>query len=213
MLLGTMQSAPGVQIATVVVPVALYFLVLGLLNTRRRPQLLRGRVDFILLLTALSPLVICPLAAWVGASTPVLAAAGAAALAAIWLLSPSQASWVIYNITAAEALDAVERTLDRTGMNFRHRPEERTFHLADGQIELSGFSLLRNVSLRMTGCDARSAHLFERALAKQVRTLNAETTPMAMAMLLVATAMLVAPLAIVAPKAVELVRILTGLLY
>ena len=36
---------------------------------------------------------------------------------------------------------------------------------------------------------------------------------MAMAMLLVATAMLVAPLVMVAPKAVEIVRSLTGMLY
>ena len=53
----------------------------------------------------------------------------------------------------------------------------------------------------------------DRALAGRMELLSAQTTPMAMAMLLVATTMLVAPLAMVAPRAVEIVRILTGLLY
>jgi hypothetical protein len=80
-------------------------------------------------------------------------------------------------------------------------------------VEFSSFSLLRNVTVRMTGCDHRTAQLFEQALAGRMELLSAQTTPMAMAMLLVATTMLVAPLAMVAPRAVEIVRILTGLLY
>ena len=78
---------------------------------------------------------------------------------------------------------------------------------------MSGFPLLRNISIRMTGCESRAADLFERALSRNVESLTAQTTPAAMAMLLVATAMFVAPLAMAAPKAVELVRIITGLLY
>jgi len=211
MLLSTMQ--PGMQIAAAIGPVALYFLVLGLLNTRRRPQLVRGRVDFILLLAALCPLVICPLAAWTGWSSVAIAAAAAAALAAVWMLSPSRESWVIYNITGAEALDAVANALDQAGLDHARRPDMQSFTVPGGEISLSSFPLLRNVSIRMAGCDARSAQLFEQALAGNVSRLGAQTTPMAMAMLLVATAMLVAPLVMVAPKAVELVRIISGLLY
>ncbi|MGB2822184.1 MAG: hypothetical protein WBF17_14465, partial [Phycisphaerae bacterium] len=56
----------SLRIATVVVPVALYFLVLGLLNSRPRPQLLRGRRDFALLIVALSPLFVLPVLHWAG---------------------------------------------------------------------------------------------------------------------------------------------------
>jgi len=213
MLLCSVESGAGVQIAAVAAPVALYFLVLGLLNTRRHPQLVRGRVDFILLMAALAPLAICPLAAWVGSSPVAMAAAGAAALAAAWLLSPPRESWVIYNIAPAAAASVVERALRRAGLDFAHEPGEQTFRLGDGQVRLSSFPLLRNVSIRAVGCDGRACDLFERALAEHVVRLDARTTPAAMAMLLVATVMLVAPLAMVAPKAVELVRILTGLLY
>ena len=36
----------SMRIVTVVMPVAVYFLILGLLNSRRHPQLLTGRRDF-----------------------------------------------------------------------------------------------------------------------------------------------------------------------
>jgi hypothetical protein len=40
---GIEQLGISLRIAMVVVPVALYFLILGLLNSRPCPQLLRGR--------------------------------------------------------------------------------------------------------------------------------------------------------------------------
>jgi hypothetical protein len=213
MMLSTVQSGVPLQIAAVVAPVSLYFLVLGLLNTRSRPQMLSGRLDFAMLVVALSPLLVCPLLSWASQSYLAMAAAGAVGVAAIWLLSPAHASWVIYNITPAEAVDAVAKALERGGLPFRRRQGEHIFRLPGGQVEFSSFSLLRNVTVRMTGCDHRTAQLFEQALAGRMELLSAQTTPMAMAMLLVATTMLVAPLAMVAPRAVEIVRILTGLLY
>jgi len=213
MILSTVQSGVPLQIAAVVAPVSLYFLVLGLLNTRSRPQMLRARLDFAMLVVALSPLVVCPLLAWAGQSCLAVAAAGAVGVAAVWLLSPARANWVIYNITPAEADDAVGEALRRGGLTFQRRRGERLFILPGGQVELGSFPLLRNVTVRMTGCDWRTVHIFEQALAGRMELLSAQTTPMAMAMLLVATTMLVAPLAMVAPRAVEIVRILTGLLY
>jgi hypothetical protein len=213
MMLSTVQSGVPLQIAAVVAPVSLYFLVLGLLNTRSRPQMLSGRLDFAMLVVALSPLLVCPLLSWAGRLYPALAAAGAAGVAAVWLLSPARASWVIYNITPAEAADAVAKALERAGLTFQRRQGETLFLLPGGKVELGSFSLLRNVTVRMTGCDWRTVHLFEQALAGRMELLTAQTTPAAMAMLLVATTMLVAPLAMVAPRAVEIVRILTGLLY
>lgn len=213
MLLSTVQSGPFLLIAAVVVPVSLYFLVLGLLNTRHRPQLLRARRDFAMLIVALSPLLVCPLLTWMGHSLAALAVAAAVAVAAMLALRPPRASWVVYNITPAEAFDAVARSLERGGLSFERDQGDRIFRLPHGSVELSSFPLLRNVSIRMTGCDDRAVELFERALAGRIELLSAQTTPMAMALLLVATAMLVAPLVMVAPKAVEIVRILTDMLY
>ena len=60
MILGSADLGSTVRVATVVVPVAVYFLILGLLNSRRRPQMLSGRLDFALMITALSPLFLVP---------------------------------------------------------------------------------------------------------------------------------------------------------
>jgi hypothetical protein len=213
MMLSTIQSGIPLQIAAVVAPVSLYFMVLGLLNTRSRPQMLRARLDLAMLAGALSPLVVCPLMSWAGQSYLAMAAVAAGGVAAIWLLSPARASWVIYNITPAEAQAAVAKALDRAGMAFQRSQGEQFLLLQGGHVELGSFPLLRNVTVRMTGCDRPTVHTFEQALAGRIELLSAQTTPTAMAMLLVATTMLVAPLAMVAPRAVEIVRILTGLLY
>jgi hypothetical protein len=84
---------------------------------------------------------------------------------------------------------------------------------SDGaEVDVAGFPLLRNVSIHMRNADARLAKRFEEQLARQLATIRAEPSPMAMAMLLVATGMLIAPVTMVAQRAGEIVRILTGML-
>jgi hypothetical protein len=202
-------ASPSMRIVTVVVPVALYFLLLGLLNSRRRPQLLTGRQDFVLLVAALGPLFALPaVEVW---GLPALVAAAAAAAAAVVLLAPRGASWVIYNLPAARARDAVAEALDRAQLPAR--PVADGFDLAAGpRVRLRRFSLLRNVSIRLTGAGREAAGRFEAALADVLGGVRVETSPMAVSLLLVATAMLVAPLALVAHRAGELVRLLTHLI-
>ena len=53
-MLGLEQYGLPLQVAAVVIPAAVYFLLLGLLNSQRTPQLLRSRTDFILLILAFS---------------------------------------------------------------------------------------------------------------------------------------------------------------
>jgi asparagine N-glycosylation enzyme membrane subunit Stt3 len=183
------ELSVSLRIATVVVPVALYFLILGLLNSRRRPQLLRGRRDFALLIVALSPLFVLPVLHWSGGS------------------------WVIYNVTPSQAVRAVGDALRAAGLDSSGRDGAFDLTGRAATVQVSPFPLLRNVSIRMTGTDRRASGRFEAALARQLGGISAETTPMAMALLLVAAAMLVAPLAMVAPRAGEIVRILTGMLY
>jgi hypothetical protein len=212
-VLGTTDLGVSLRITTVVVPVALYFLILGLLNSRPCPQLLRGRRDFALLLVALGPLFALPVLCWVQNVYVALGVLAAAAAVAFALVAPPAASWVIYNIAPAEAVRMVGEALAAAQLAFDR--EGGVFRLAGGQatVRLSAFPLLRNVSVRMTGADRALARCFEAALARRLHALPVETTPMAMALLLVAAAMLVAPLAIVAPRAGEIVRILTGMLY
>ena len=202
----------SLRVATVMVPIAMYFLILGLLNSRSRPQLLRGRHDFAMLLVALCPLFVLPVLSWSGGSWAALAAVGAAVGAGLALLSPPAPSWVIYNILPDDAAEAIRQALRLADIEFH--PGQGQFELGDGSaVRWSSFPLLRNVSVHLTGADPAVSRCFEAALAKRLGIISAETTPMAMALLLVATAMLVAPLALVAPRAGEIVRLLTGMLY
>jgi len=194
-----------------VAPVGVYFLILGLLNSRRHPQLLTGRLDAALLVGALGPLFVFPLVEYVGASWLTLAGLMALLVAAALLLGPARASWVIYNLTVEQARQAVARALGR--QRRQARPEAGGFRLAEGiEVNLEGFPLLRNVSVRLRGGDPGLARDFERSLSETLAKIPVETTPMAQSMLLVATAMLVVPATLVAHRAGDIVRILTDLL-
>jgi hypothetical protein len=198
-------------IATIVAPVALYFLVLGLLNSRRHPQLLTGRLDFAVLTAAISPLFLLPLLNWLGLSLAFAAAAVAVVGGGALVLVPRGCTWVVYNVHAEQVREAVSTALRRMGLEFR--PAEDGYDLGGPRVQVSGFSPLRNATIRLLGGDPRLARRFERALWEVLRGCEAQTSPMAVSLLLVAGTMLVAPLALMAHRVPEIVRLLTDLLH
>jgi len=213
-MLGIEQFDLPVQVAAVLVPAAVYFLLLGLLNSQRTPQLLRGRSDFILLVAAFFPVFCVPVLNYLGASFwSVLAVVGAAVGAAVLLAPPVIGNWVIYNIAMPEALRAAERALQTMGESFSRKG--RRLLLGQRQIVLrfTSLPLLRNVSVAAHGKDLRRFQReFEGLFSGQLATIRAEATPMAATFLLLATAMLVTPLALVADRMPEMVRIITDLI-
>lgn len=210
MFLASEHLSFAAQFAIVVVPVALYFLVLGLLNTRRSPQMLSGRQDFLLLLTALSPLLVLPALGLTGVrAESLLLVAGGLAGATVFL-APRGRHWVIYNLSLGEARRLLTDALADAGLS--GCSVSGGFELeGGGSVELTGFPLLRNVTIRLR-CPAGRGEAIERALAARVGRVEAETNPLAVGMLLVATGMMVIPLALVADRVPELVRIVTDLL-
>lgn len=212
-MLGSENLSISVRIATVVVPVAVYFLILGLLNSRKHPQLISGRLDFALLIAVLSPLFVLPALNYVGISLWSVLAAVAAVAGGIMLVAPRGPTWVIYNMPAAHARQAIADALGALGLGCT--PVEGDLHLADQRavVHISSFTLLRNVSIRLRGGSEQLARRFEAALSQRLASVHAETTPTAIGLLLVATAMMVAPLTLMAHRVPEIVRILTDLLY
>ena len=209
MLAGPTLSAPA-QIAAVVAPVALYFLVLGLLNSRPHPQLLTGRLDFAILTIAICPLFLLPLWSWLGFSIWFALAGGLIVGAGALLLAPRGRSWVIYNVRAAEARAAVAGALRRMGLEVRD--SEGLFDLGAARVQVGAFPPLRNATVRLHGGDRELAGRFERALWDVLRSCEVQTSPMAVSLLLVAATMLVAPLAMMAHRVPEIVRLLSDLL-
>lgn len=204
----------GIQfrLAALVVPVALYFLVLGLLNSRRTPQLLSARQDLATLMVALSPLAIFPAMDQFG-TAGLLAIGLVAAAVAIWMLiRPAGSAWVVYNLEHEQALQALEQSLKNMGLKFERQGRWLVLPDHNAQIEVSSFPLLRNVSVRLRGGDRQMASHLAGHLAAVLNGMEVQTSTMAVALLVVATAMLLAPVASIVSEAPEIVRILTDLL-
>ena len=212
-MMGFSQTSLAIQLTTVVVPVAVYFLVIGLLNTRRCPQVLSGRQDFALLFVAICPLFVLPILDALGHTGLAMAVAAGVVVAGIGLLAPRGRTWVIYNIRAARGREIASKCLDRMGAGYRAEKARLILDDGRGQVLLGGFAMLKNVSIRLEGFGDADADDFQRLLHQNLGRCEAEPNPMAVGLLMVATAMLVAPVTFMAHRGVpELVRMLTGLL-
>ncbi len=210
-MISTLYLGLSVQIATVVAPVAVYFLILGILNSRRHPQLLSGRQDFALLIAALSPLFVLPVLEYVGTSVLTVLAAVAGLVGLILLLAPRGHAWVIYNLSQSEARAAVTQALRRTHAAFREAPAGFALGDGKGRVEIGGFPLLRNAWVRLRGAEASLAGRFGADLSAVLAETRAEHNATGVSLLLVATAMLIAPLTLVAQDVPEIVRLVTDL--
>ena len=211
-MLGLENLDPSLRITVVVLPVAFYFLVLGLLNSRRHPQLLAARWDFALLVGAFCPLFVLPLAQCL-APWPIAALAAAAALVAcVVALAPRGPAWVIYNLHPQQIHGVIARALRRLGIEFQ--AHGGIFYSRRGRrlVQVKAFPLLRNASVRLGPCSRQQAAGFERALGQTLATEPAQTSPATAALLLVAMAMMVVPVTLVASRAGEIARIIADLI-
>lgn len=205
--------ASAIRIASVVVPVATYFLLLGLLNSRRKPQLLTGQQDFCLLMATLCPLFVLPILSSIGITTWTVSVALCASVGMVALLMPRQRTWVVYNLPSEMVRSVISQTaasmgeaVEPVGGNFRLKG-------TDGVIELGGFAILRNVSIRLRNVSEEFSHAFESALHRRLAQVYVETSPAAVSLLLVATAMLIVPTTLMVHRVPEIVRIISDLLH
>ena len=129
------------------------------------------------------------------------------------LLAPPGGAWVIYNLHASLARQVVAEALKAMGMDFV--AEGGGFRLPDRgiRVELKSFPLLHNVSIRMRGGNSQLSRSFHQALSIRLAEISTPTHVMAVSLLLVATAMLAAPLVLLAGDVPEIVRVISGLLY
>ncbi|MCD4823007.1 MAG: hypothetical protein K8S55_00225 [Phycisphaerae bacterium] len=210
-LLGMEQLEASLRIATVVVPVALYFLLLGFLNTRRHPQMLSARGDFALLMAALCPIAFGPAIQVLGGGVPMLVVCSLLLVLAVRYLGRPGHSLVIYNWPLEDGRKSIRRILTQMGKN--PTLTSRGMEIEEGTVlEISSFPILRNISLRLRGGDEKLWGEFQSRLTGRLRHVEAESSPMAVSMLMLATIMLVAPTALMVQQMPEIVRALTDLL-
>ena len=147
-----------IRFATVMVPLALYFLILGLLNTRHHPQVLAGRLDSSLLLLALSPLFVVPILHAVGVSMMSLVLSATGVVGVIAVLAPRGQTWVIYNASARQSRQAIDAALRSLGIPWRLHHAAWHFEDQVGRIEVMSFPMLKNVSVRFEGDEHLGLH-------------------------------------------------------
>lgn len=208
MLLGSEYLGASVRVATVIVPVAGYFFILGLLNTRRRPQMLTGRLDFSLLMLALCPGFVLPMLARFGLTPSGALVAMGVFAAGLWLFGPRGRSWVVYNLSSGQTDRVLRRAMDAMGWRYCTTTDGYRVEEHDVSLRVRDFWILHNVSVHLTGGSQELCRSFARELGSAVARASARTQAMAVAMLLVAMGMLVAPLAMVAHRVPEIVRLL-----
>ena len=205
MLLSIQDILMSLSLAQVIAPVATYFLILGLLNSRPRPQMLTGLEDALVLWGAMSMFFWPTLTAWLGMKLFVSILAASGVLLGMLFLTCRAKSWVVYNLPAEDARQIVRQVL--ADLQWSSRESKRDFRLPGGQcISFDGFALMRNVTIRLHGASADERQLFSRELAQRLSRTPAEVAVAASAMVMVAAGMLAVMATVMAPHAPEIAR-------
>lgn len=156
--------AEGYQVVDVLMlvgnllPLSLYFLILGLVNSHARPCLITSRSDFLVLTSVLVPVLLWPVPDlvrgqmyhWLGA---ILLFASAIFF---YLLPARDAGFVIYNLTQSRCRRLLDHVFERMGLSGRWLGNTWRADGLELSLELREFSLLSNVSLHFESGDAEA---------------------------------------------------------
>ncbi len=176
--MGGSIAIDSLLVVGLVAPIAVYFLMLGLVNSHSRPCLVSSRSDFVSLTIVMAPLLIAPMPAlanrslwWLLPLELVLAAWG------FFSMLPGRSDgWVIYNISARRCRAAIDAALRDLGWVGRWKGD--AWQGDCGELTLSSIPLLRNVTIHADWQTSRSAdRLGELDRALQRRLMRIEQLP------------------------------------
>jgi hypothetical protein len=195
-----------------VVPVAMYFLMLGLVNSQRRPYFVSGRRDFLILALVFCPVLILPLY-WLAMSNwlvfAVVLALGAALF--VLVLPKESTSWVIYNISRHHFHRVLERALRHLGLSWRWRHDRIEIDDTSLEIGFSGFALLRNVTVHLK-CDRKDQPLVHRissALEAELAHVKSRPATTGVVFLIIGAGLLIWPTFMMTQRLDALVKLFT----
>ncbi|NIL96214.1 MAG: hypothetical protein GTO53_02670 [Planctomycetales bacterium] len=171
-------------------PLAVYLLLMGLVNVSRRPLLTTGSRDFYALGIAVAGMMIVgPLELFMpdGASRPI---AWMLLLALYWmcltlLILMIRPRLVIYNVTGEQLRQALAAALARFRLEHRWAGDSLFLPELGVQLNLEGFPAMRNVSLVATAAKQsyRGWLKLERALVTELRSLTVQPQPLGYALI------------------------------
>lgn len=182
-----------------VAPIALYFLILGLVNSHSRPWIVTSRSDFLALTSVLMPVLLWPVPDFIRGQLYVSLAMGllAAVAAFLYLLPRPDAGFVIYNVAEARCLRLLAQTIRGLGLDGRW--DGRTWLVDSGalSIEVRKFALLRNVTLHFDVRDPSARDLVRQiggALHTRLQTVAQLPSPMGAGLVLLGVGLMILPM-------------------
>jgi len=181
-----------------IAPVALYFIVLGLVNSQSRVHVISSRRDWLGLMAVFFPVLLWPVM-WLAGDGWVFTAVALLffGVALLVISAPDKRSgWVIYNCNLWRVSAELLASLDHLGINYAVSSEVITVADQGVELELSEFRLLKNVTVKITGGRKWFANALGRELAGRLGDVESEPSMSAAAMLVSGSAMLILPLAI-----------------
>ena len=139
------------QLVLALGPLAVYFLGLGLVNSQAHPCMVSARTDFVVLATAVIPMVMGPVLALVqfGGWWPAFLAALVASGFFGVMLPRRSSGWVVYNASLPQCRRLFCRACRRLGLSTDGNDDQLHVPEAGLTVSLSALPLLRNVTLSL----------------------------------------------------------------
>jgi len=186
------------KLAMNVAPVAMYFMVLGLVNSQSRVHLVSARHDWLALMGVFFPILLWPVLALAGGGwmTPAIAVL-AGGIALLLLVAPRKRSgWVIYNCDRRRIANELAASLDAMGLDYQCRGSDIHIRNRPASVALSEFRLLRNVTITVRRAENEFIDALGTQLTERLARVDNEPSLSAAAMLVCGAAMLMIPLSI-----------------
>lgn len=204
------------KLALNIAPPALYFVILGLVNSQSRPHLISSRNDWLALIVVFCPVLLYP-AVWLATGGYYLSSLVAVALAGLGVcfsLPRPQSGWVVYNCSRASVRKALITALERAGVEYEAVNAELLYLPAYRlELRLSGLSVLKNTTISVVSSRPPEGLIgrIERRLQMQLDATETLLNPSGPAMLIAGTSMLILPLLMMVRHMDAFVRVVCDL--
>jgi len=146
------------QVIINLAPIAVYFLVLGLVNSQAHPWMVNARSDFSVLTLVFVPVMVWPIPFLVsnGLWWVVLAGMGFGAAGMIWLMPGRNSGWVVYNIAESHCRRVFEQAAGSLGWDCRWEGNQVRLPVQGLVVRFSVLPMLRNVTLHLEGVSGKA---------------------------------------------------------